>query len=216
MTRCYWSDSKGEWWNSKTGYTSLLPCTVALNNRLQQHCVVLYKTSLLAHAHHSTADIFSVCRDLVLQAHLPWMCIIPTKVNENCACNQERQDPFVYNKRVFFHVCIITWIESLLSSVSFPQRYLVFPPLSQTLNKHMGEKIPMLLWKELNGLPKSRLLLWKQCWINYHSQTEKQRMAGERRGEEKNTSIKKCIPQNATYIPAMTSHFSFWAAEFIC
>lgn len=149
------------------------------------------------------------------------MCIIPTKVNENCACIQERRDPFVYNKREFFSRMYnyLDWILAFKRIISsFPQRYLVFPPCRRPLtNTWGGGKIPMLLWKELNGLPKSRLLLWIQCWINYYSQTEKQRMAGgkKRRGEKKKT-LKKCILQNATYIPAMTNHFSFWPAGFIC
>lgn len=143
MTRCYWSDSKGEWWNSKTSYTSLLPCNVAPNNRLRQRCVILYKTSLLAHACHGLADIFSVRRDWVLKTHLHRMRIIPTKVNENCACIQERRDPFVYNKREFFSRMYnyLDWILAFKRIVSsFPQRYLVFPPCRRPLTNTWGGK----------------------------------------------------------------------------
>jgi len=88
------------------------------------------------------------------------MHLIPTKVNENCAWIQERQDPFVYSKREFFSHTY-NYFDRVLAFkhiiASFPQRYLVFPPCRR--NKHMGGKIAMLLWKELNGLPKSRLLL---------------------------------------------------------
>lgn len=195
MTRCYRSGSEGEWWNSQPGCASLLPCTGARNNGLRQRCVVLYKTSPLARTCHGLPGVFSVRRDWALQTHLHRTWVIPAKVNENCACAHERRDPFVYNKgESFSHLCVVTLFESYGSI--FSPKIPCFSPLSQTLNKHMGRKKKTPLLKELNGLPKSRLLLWKQCWINYHSQTEKQRMAGgKKRRKEKKKPLKKYLLQ---------------------
>lgn len=144
--------------------------------------------------------IFSACRDWALQSHLHWTCAIPAKVNENCACTHERQDPLVYNEgESFSHLCIITRFEAYCSI--FSPKIPCFSPLSQTLNKHMRVGGTPTLLKELNGLPKSRLLLWKQCWINYHSQTEKQRMAGGKkmRKGKKNKPSEEIYTSNAPY-----------------